>query len=744
MSTKTMKQRIAVVAVTALTAGVLSVVATPASNAAELVVGTGETNTAFTANKMFVANKTHAANLVASSTRASNTSVGLRLYDSSVGSEATQVANMVLGGGLVLMTGRATGDEMMFNASGGAFGSAGNLVGAGTGNGSEAVNAADTPTGRAVATLAYSIAQTSTSVEWTPSAVGTYTIRFYTGTDVTADFSSATAGTLRTTLTVYVGTASDLEVNALGVSDTTSRGIISTNGVLGHSGSSTFSPSSAALYGSTSNYGVMLSSGRMYVVQIAGAATGGIKVVGGTFSSCLSASGTTSALNAARTECTNSTTTGTLAIAVPDSGATSMSITGYTTSGLVTPQAAITYSIVAAASTNAFSSSKSFISVELTGTAADSNIDAVRTSFTNTRATDYSATEVPAGSDGFLGYDLKDAYGTGLSGHVFGASVTGGCLVGFNQAHSANTYSASSTGTASGYISVGRVTSTSAYTCTLTLTDNGTTIASRTFKFLGQAASIKVTSVKTVLTGSSANDSAFAVDVFDSAGNALDNITWSVDSTKLNAGLTTVTASRVSDRDNSASTAHADVTCLTNGTYDLAVKATNASLATITSPVFKISCAGNPQTFTASLDKATYASGDIATLTITAKDSSGNLTNDYAVLGTSGAAATEASLTGSQLTIIGQTTAALLNAVKFSSGVAKFKFTVGSTAGSYNLVVDLPAYPDAAGKNQAQTVSYKVGSDGSVSDAELLQSIIALIASINKQIQALQKVILKR
>jgi hypothetical protein len=247
-----------------------------------------------------------------------------------------------------------------------------------------------------------------------------------------------------------------------------------------------------------------------------------------------------------------------------------------------------------------------------------------------------------------------------------------------------------------------------------------------------------------VLTGSTANDAAFAVDVLDSAGNALDNITWSVASSYLNAGLTTVTASRASDRDNSAGTSHADVTCLTNGTYDLAVRATNASLATITSPVFKISCAGNPQTFTAALDKATYAPGEIATLTITAKDSSGNLTNDYAVLGTAGAAGTEASLTGGQLTIIGQTTAALLNAVKFSSGVAKFKFTVGSTAGSYNLVVDLPSYPDAAGKNQAQTVSYKVGSDGAVSNADVLKSIVALIASINKQIQALQKLILRR
>ena len=530
--------------------------------------------------------------------------------------------------------------------------------------------------------------------------------------------------------------AADLGIAANGASATTSRGIISLNGSV--------ATTSLANVATTTGYGVLLSSGSLYV-DIEAATTGTIKVSGGTFSTCVSATAANSVLNAAKTTCSSNTTEAVTAIIVPDSGATAMVVSTQATSTAGSADVAkVSFTIVAASTANTFSSSSSFISVETTGTTADSNIDATRTDASD--GATYSATEVPGGSDGFLGYDLKDAYGTALSGHVLGATVTGGCLVGFNQAHSANTYSASSTTTASGYISVGRVTSTSAYTCTLTLTDNGTTIASRTFKFLGQAASIKVTSVKTVLTGAAANNEAFLVDVYDSAGNALDNITWAVDSTKLNAGLTTVTAQRVSDRDNTATTtSHGDVTCLTSGTYDLAVKATNASLATITSPVFKISCAGSPASFTAGLDKASYAPGEIATLTITAKDTAGNLTHDYAVLGTAGAAATEASLTGGMLTIIGATTAGLLNAIKFTNGVAKFKFTVGATSGSYNMVVDLPAYPNAAGANQAQTVSYKVANNSEdASFEEVLQSVIALIASINKQIQALQKLILAR
>ena len=420
-----------------------------------------------------------------------------------------------------------------------------------------------------------------------------------------------------------------------------------------------------------------------------------------------------------------------------------MTITSYTTEAATVPVGSITYAVVASSTTSVFSSSTSFISVELTGTTATDNIDAVRTSVTNTPATNYSATEVPAGLHGYLGYDLKDAYGTALSSHVLGASVTGGCLVGFNQAASANTYTAANTTTAAGYITVSRVTSTSPYTCTLTLTDNGTTVATRTFKMLGQVASLTVDTISRSKNGSTANDNAFYFYAYDAVGNALDNITVSAVTSYLNSDLTSITPDRTTDR--AGLLGAADVTCLNKGTFDFAIKATNASLATITSPVYKISCVGSPATFTAAMDKASYQPGDIATLTITAKDTAGNLTHDYAVLGTAGAAATEASLTGGQLTIIGATTAALLNDRTFVDGVAKFKFTVGAIEGNYNMVVDLPSYPDAAGANQAKTVSYSVKSaSGAVSNADVLKAIVSLIASINKQIAALQKALLKK
>ena len=58
---------------------------------------------------------------------------------------------------------------------------------------------------------------------------------------------------------------------------------------------------------------------------------------------------------------------------------------------------------------------------------------------------------------------------------------------------------------------------------------------------------------------------------------------------------------------------------------------------------------------------------------------------------------------------------------------------------------DTGADVNANGVATAQTASYSVKSGATtVTNAEVLKSIVSLIASINKQIRALQKLILKR
>ena len=86
------------------------------------------------------------------------------------------------------------------------------------------------------------------------------------------------------------------------------------------------------------------------------------------------------------------------------------------------------------------------------------------------------------------------------------------------------------------------------------------------------------------------------------------------------------------------------------------------------------------------------------------------------------------------------------NGDTFTSGVKTYKFVVGSTTGSYNMVVDLPAINSVSTVGAAAvTIPYKItASTTEVSNADVLKSIVSLIASINKQIQALQKLILAR
>jgi hypothetical protein len=80
-----------------------------------------------------------------------------------------------------------------------------------------------------------------------------------------------------------------------------------------------------------------------------------------------------------------------------------------------------------------------------------------------------------------------------------------------------------------------------------------------------------------------------------------------------------------------------------------------------------------------------------------------------------------------------------------ADGSRVYTFTVGKdtgiTAGTYTSIVEYASL--VAGTKQTPT--YKVGTGTSeVTNAEVLKSIVALIASINKQIQALQKLLLKR
>jgi hypothetical protein len=231
-----------------------------------------------------------------------------------------------------------------------------------------------------------------------------------------------------------------------------------------------------------------------------------------------------------------------------------------------------------------------------------------------------------------------------------------------------------------------------------------------------------------------ANAAAVYASALDAAGNAIDNVTLAPETTYYNAGLTSITSIVTKPGSLTATDNSADITCTAKGAQKMQLKTTNASSVSIKSAVLDLFCAGGVVTYAASFDKASYVPGDIATLTITAKDSAGNLTNDYAATGA------DVSIAGSNMTAV----TAATSVDTFTNGVKKYKFIVGSTEGSYQMSVDLPAYNDATTPQEAVTVAYKIAGSGGVSNADVLKAIVSLIASINKQIAALQKALLKR
>jgi hypothetical protein len=270
------------------------------------------------------------------------------------------------------------------------------------------------------------------------------------------------------------------------------------------------------------------------------------------------------------------------------------------------------------------------------------------------------------------------------------------------------------------FVAVEQKDSGTAQSGTITVTYNGATVYSKTVKITGDAAKITVSGVDVQDTANTAAGD-FDVTVQDVAGNYL---AWTVagDSTKYNNVVTSVTGGTTTAGDPSGTVAAATWTCNgVSGEATVRVKATTNAATTIYSNDFVAKCGAAAYTYTASLDKASYVPGDIATLTITAKDASG-----FAPFKgeTVDAAAGTPSIAGSQMTAINTPAAAdTFNA----SGVKTYTFTVGSTAGKYNMAVNL-GYTG----NTAVSVPYSVASDGSVSNADVLKAIVSLIASINK------------
>jgi len=377
----------------------------------------------------------------------------------------------------------------------------------------------------------------------------------------------------------------------------------------------------------------------------------------------------------------------------------------------------------AASVAGVLSLSNSLLAKVATGTAATSNVDNSTANLVN-------------GSIGYIGVDLKDAYYGDVNTGAIVVKATNGALVNWGAdptSTSTSTVVAADNG-ASDWVSVSQPTANAPVTTTVTVEYNGTLVGSRTFTITGEIS--KITVGTTTATGLAVNPknattaTGFLIFTYDSAGNQI-AATVAADSSKYTTLVTAVTVTTPTTT--SSSGVAGGWTCAdASGSATIRIKGSTAAGVTIYSNDFTAACGGSVDKYTAALDKAVYVPGDIATLTITAKDSKGFMVGDARTVGTGVAIA------GSNLTAV----TAPVSTDTFAQGVKTYKFVVGATEGSYQLTVDLPAH---VAVDSAKTVAYSIkSSTTSVSNADVLKSIVALIASINKQIQALQKLILAR
>ena len=365
------------------------------------------------------------------------------------------------------------------------------------------------------------------------------------------------------------------------------------------------------------------------------------------------------------------------------------------------------------AKTNVLSVADSYARVQDTSTAG-----------TLTSSSDVAgSTTVVNDGTGYVNVLTKDAYAATLSTNgVLQASATNGAILAWDASPSVEVSSAAKTGVGGVlYVKQGTANTNKPVNTTITVSFNGVVLSTKSITFTGRAASISVTGVDIALSNG-ARTGTYDFVVKDSAGNQLAGVTPTADSTKYTSQVTAVSVGGASS---ATAVQTGGWTCAaTSGSSIVRIKHVLSDLSEIYSNEFIAACGLGVNKYTASLDKNSYVPGEIATLTVSATDINGAKVADTSTIG-SGVA-----ISGGGLTAI----AAPTSADTFAQGIKTYKFTVGNVNGAYNMIADLPAY---VATDAAKTVSYKIA-DGAISNAEVLNGIVALIASITKQIEQLQ------
>jgi len=782
------RKRIGLSAIAALVSSLLVVIplapanagtstATAAVDAANADLNAGDVNASlFIATQRATTAVIHPATLVAATGDTTARSSGLTVK--SIVSDSTgQTATVRAGGVLSLYTEISTAAAI--TATGGSFSSV-----------SPSALVANTTAPTTIGKFFNVTSSTAIAVLWqSPTTAGSYTISLYASNATSNTLTAATAqdGTLGASIVVTVTAAAHEAVSGtnyplfpakaddalfVAVQNSTTGASIVSSASTTNDGSLT--PRSIGLLSkdstvSTAQTATVLAGGALSLY--ANVATNVAFIgSGGSFSGAVVAAsatnasysqdiktvflpGTSSQLVAVRWDAP--TTPGTYTVSMNRASATSQVTPTVGSSGTLTGQ--ITVTVVAASAGGAYSAAYSACN-----TRSASQGHGIATGVDTTSA-------ITNGQTAYIVFDLDDVYDAALDSGALVVTATGGALLSLTA--NASTAAAGSTSTvvsaripSDQVVQVTQATANAPMTSTVTITYNGTTVCTKTITIRGEIASLTVSNVGTgdinnansitasantwmaVTIGSIERTGLFNVTAKDSAGNTVvtnSGGSFAADSATLTTtvqalSITTPATTVSSSSDPFAGLAFGTWTCgATAGSSAVKMTWTNSGSGTVvTSPAFDARCADDPYTYTASFDKASYVQGEIATLTVQFLDSKGNKANTVGLHNV---------LATGSFPMLTAVTAFTGQVASKNDGTRTYTFTVGGssavTAGSYVAIVEYASL--LAGTKQ--TPAYKVGTGSTdVSNAEVLKSIVALIASINKQIQALQKLILKR
>jgi hypothetical protein len=434
---------------------------------------------------------------------------------------------------------------------------------------------------------------------------------------------------------------------------------------------------------------------------------------------------------------TAGSTSMTVTLTVATTGTAAQLIAG-TTSGTLQGQIFVT--IAASSVSGKLSSAKSGIWYDSDGTASERTADeAVAGIGTYNYAT-----------AGYAVIRAQDAYGEDMAAGLLTASATNGALVSFGAGISTPAASTTfSTSAPDALMMTVKAPSTSPVSTVVTVAHNGVVIGTKSFTFTGNVAKITLSAPKNGLTGNTAAGHNTATITFsDSAGNLL-----AIDNASTPA--TSFGQSASSDYDLALSTAPTaalggqGLITFSCGALSSSGKAiatyTNVNGTVITSNALDVTCSKIAYRYTASYNKASYSPGEIATLTVTFTDVDGKSAADSLTSAADNATHVAAVISESGATKVGAAHAA--DDARTSNGKLTYSYIVGQNEGTFTNSISFPQVnTNGAAQSVAATTATLVvkNATATVTNADVLKSIVSLIASINKQIQALQKLILRR